>query len=108
MPEESPHVRNRPRRYRPDHQTPISIRLDRPSNGGRYRTNSVDFDGSSGFRNVRIEVYRGRDRVYNEVVGVRDGHFHARVNLSRGHYEATVSMEDRGRTTSRRVSFDVD
>jgi hypothetical protein len=87
---------------------PTDLRLERPSNNGRYRGN-VDFDGSAGGGQVIIQIYRGRDRVYNQTVTVRDGHFHTRAALERGHYEATVSLEDRGRSrTERRVSFDVD
>ncbi|HVT13575.1 MAG TPA: hypothetical protein VHE55_15020 [Fimbriimonadaceae bacterium] len=85
------------------------LRLDKPSDRGRYRGSSLDFDGTAGGLQVRVQVFRGRDRIENQLVDVRDGRFHVRVRLSPGHYDATIMSEDHGRViTTKRMSFDVE
>jgi hypothetical protein len=83
------------------------LRIDSPSNNGRYR-DSVEFNGTTGAREVRIEIYRGRDRVANQTVTVRDGRFRTRIQLGEGRYRATVSTMGRGNAlTQRDINFEV-
>ncbi|MFI5386813.1 MAG: hypothetical protein ACHQ50_11910 [Fimbriimonadales bacterium] len=85
------------------------LRLDRPADRSRFRGPTTNIDGSAGGTQVRIQVFRGRDRIYNELVDVKEGHFHARLDLDQGHYDLTVMSEDRGRVlATRRLSIDVD
>lgn len=84
------------------------LRIDRPSDRSRYR-GSVDFEGSAGGSEVRIQINSGKSRVYNQLLGVRDGKFRVHVTLDKGHYDVTVMSEVRGRVLStKRMSIDID
>lgn len=84
------------------------FRLDRPADRTTFRSSTVDFDGVSSGTDVRVQIFRGREKIYNELVSVRGGHFHLRVQLASGPYDATVMGEDRGRVQyTKKISFEV-
>lgn len=86
----------------------IDLRVDNPSGRGDYRPGDIQFSGQSNADKVRIEIYRGRDRVYSGQVDVRDGRFNTKIYLSEGSYQATINAITRGRSTAeRRMNINV-
>jgi hypothetical protein len=84
------------------------ITLDTPMNRGTYRPGNVEFSGASNGDTVRIEVYRGRDRVYTGQVSSRDGRFSSRVSLGVGSYQVTISnIRDDRVIATKKISFSV-
>lgn len=87
---------------------PVDLRLSRPSDRSRITDGSVEFEGSTSAREVRIQIFRGRDRVQDRKVSVRDGRFYVQIRLDQGRYDALITVQDRGRdAVERKVSFEV-
>lgn len=83
-----------------------NLSLDSPR--GDYRPGGIPFSGETNGDRVRIEVYRGRDRVFSGQVQARDGRFTSSVDLKEGRYEATVYAIRDGRTIAeKRVTVNV-
>jgi hypothetical protein len=86
----------------------FDLRLDRPSDRSRITDGTVEFEGTTDAREVRIQIFRGRDRVQDRRVSVRDGRFYSQIRLDQGRYDAIVTIEGRGRESiERKVSFEV-
>jgi hypothetical protein len=86
----------------------FDLRLNRPGDRSRINDGSVEFEGVTDAKEVRIQIFRGRDRVQDRKVSVRDGRFYVQIRLGEGRYDAVVTVQDRGRdTVERRVTFEV-
>lgn len=84
------------------------LKLDRPFDRQQITDGSVKIEGSSNAREVRVVIMRGREKVQERTISVRNGRFGTSLSLQPGRYEALVSVRGSGReVTERRVSFSV-
>jgi hypothetical protein len=95
-------------RGRDDNDGPVDLRLRTPFDRQQITDGSVEFEGTSSAKEVRIQIMRGRDQVQDKRISVRDGRFSTSFRLQPGRYEAVVTVQGRGRESiERKVSFNV-
>lgn len=80
-----------------------TVSFSSPRDNAVVREGSVRFSGRAKNGTVRLQVFRGRDRVYDGDLHVRNGSWSQSVRLSEGSHRATIEQDRRRDTLNFRV-----
>lgn len=86
----------------------FNLNVEYPRNNFRTSDRNIEFRGTSNAPEVRVEIFRGRDRIRTGTSRVNRDRFSVRMNLEPGRYDAVISgMRDNRSVSERRMSFEI-